>query len=789
MNGGREPEIGNRMSSAPSRTNPATAGDDLCLRFFAESGEFTDLELRGLCAWWSSARSSNELLVPLMIRSQVFHARALEELRLMESGYVSFSTIHHLFLPGGLELLRKLIQPHLARQSNPSFLLQTVSSAANSDTVRVRGEKSSAATNAPVASTAKPDGAPQSPPEARSAKNAVPDREPDSENEPPATQLLATLPIIRKRSQTEPPAISSELPIGAKLGPYQLLSRIGRGPKGIVYEAEDLLLNRKVAVKLLAPEMAGRGSAWPRRFLQEARLASRIDHPSVLGIFAVGREPGLVYYSMPLMRSGSTNDILKLHGPFPPIEATRIAKQVARALAIAHAHGLSHGNIKPSNVFVGEDNEVRIADFTVPHLPLTGDHGAAPTDPLDPSEPPASTVPELRAQDVATDLRLLGATYHWLLTGKPPPDREQDQQFASLPSACARIISMVLSRRRGPGYASASEMSLALAEAEESLRITETSSLPGALPPIEDNQFLRNDQRLSTAPGLHGAEVGQILGKCLLTERIGHGSSGAVFRARHQTLNIPVAVKVLHIAGDSGIYRQLKSEARLLAQLNHPNIVRVWDFEDDPAMPYLVLEYIEGPNVAELIQQNGRLSAATAIRIAAQVASGLAAAQNVGIVHRDVKPGNILLARDGNAKLADLGLAVFVDREKGNPAGPGLAGTVAYMPPEQAMATGAVDHRSDIYSLGASLYHMVTGQIPFQGSTRMEVILKHAKEAPLPPRDLAPDLPESLSDLILKMMAKSPGERFQSYDELIRALDEISIATSIQDPKPSGWVR
>ena len=131
-------------------------------------------------------------------------------------------------------------------------------------------------------------------------------------------------------------------------------------------------------------------------------------------------------------------------------------------------------------------------------------------------------------------------------------------------------------------------------------------------------------------------------------------------------------------------------------------------------------------------------------------------------------------SKDGTAKLADLGLAVFVDGEKG-PSTHGLAGTVAYMPPEQATRATIIDHRSDIYSLGASFYHLVTGQIPFQGATRMEVILKHAKEPPVPPHELAPGLPPPLSDVILKMMAKSPAERYQSYEELLLALHELHV--------------
>src|SRR6185295_8133117 len=182
---------------------------------------------------------------------------------------------------------------------------------------------------------------------------------------------------------------------------------------------------------------------------------------------AVAQEPGLVYYSMPLMKGGSTKDVLKAQGPYPPIEATRIARLAARALMVAHAQGLSHGNLKPSNIFVGESNEVKIADFTVPHVPLTSEA---------PNAQSADTA--LRAQDIATDLRLLGATYHWLLTGKPPTDREQEGEPA-LPGVCTRVVNAALSRRRGAGYQNAAEMVKALAQAEEALRAVETSNVAG----------------------------------------------------------------------------------------------------------------------------------------------------------------------------------------------------------------------------------------------------------------------------------------------------------------------
>jgi hypothetical protein len=295
--------------------------------------------------------------------------------------------------------------------------------------------------------------------------------------------------------------------------------------------------------------------------------------------------------------------------------------------------------------------------------------------------------------------------------------------------------------------------------------------------------------------------LGSMLGQCLLVEQIGKGGSALVFRAIHRGMNLPVAVKVLQrevLQNDPNVYVQLKAEAQLLQQLQHPNILRLFEFEDNPQFPYLVLEYIEGMSLAELIQQSGRIRADRAVNFIRQIADGLRAAHRLGVIHRDVKPANVLLARDGNAKLADLGLAMVVSENKlvANASASStcletLAGTVAYIAPEQALSNPGLDHRADIYSLGASFYHMVTGDIPFNGK-RMEIILKHIQEAPVPPHQVAPGLDETVSRVILKMMAKAPAQRYQDYDELIGALDSIRTNTGSQyagvapGPKGSG---
>lgn len=268
--------------------------------------------------------------------------------------------------------------------------------------------------------------------------------------------------------------------------------------------------------------------------------------------------------------------------------------------------------------------------------------------------------------------------------------------------------------------------------------------------------------------------VGDTLGKCLLTEFLGQGGCCEVYRALHQGLNIPVAVKILRRAqrtGDDQVLKRFHAEAQLLARLDHPNVVRVLDFEGAGSCPYLVLELVQGLSLQELILQSGRLQLERAVAIMLQTLDGLAAAWQLDVVHRDVKPGNILLTRDGTVKLADLGLALSLTGLLGaQELSDDVIGTVIYMSPEQAMSSAQLDHRADIYSLGATFYHALTGQVPFQGKTCQAVLLQQLRENPVTPIELVPEIGAAASDLVLHMLAKDPNHRPQDAAELSDAL-------------------
>ncbi len=272
--------------------------------------------------------------------------------------------------------------------------------------------------------------------------------------------------------------------------------------------------------------------------------------------------------------------------------------------------------------------------------------------------------------------------------------------------------------------------------------------------------------------------AGAQVDKYLLLECVGKGGTGVVYRALHTKLKTLVAVKFLRAdlgATDNAALERLALEAQLLAQLNHQNVVRVLDFEDHPTRPYVVMEFVDGLSASDLIKQSGRVAAGRAVEIALQTACGLEAARQLGIVHRDVKPGNILVPRTGGCKLVDLGLATMsrpdLSARSGERPLAQLEGTVGYMSPESL--TGELgDHRSDIYSLGATLFHLITGRLPFVGRSAAEVILQHLKKPPPDLHDFAPEIAPALSTVIRTMMAKSPRDRYQEYSELRQDLLE-----------------
>jgi serine/threonine-protein kinase len=263
-------------------------------------------------------------------------------------------------------------------------------------------------------------------------------------------------------------------------------------------------------------------------------------------------------------------------------------------------------------------------------------------------------------------------------------------------------------------------------------------------------------------------------GPYVLKRVLGHGDMGTVHLAEDAEHVRQVAVKILPgtLAANGEYTRRFLTEARIATQLHHPNIVAVYDYGREQGHYYLAMEYAEGESCSARIATRGRLPWREAVDIALQVARGLKAAAAQGIIHRDIKPENLLMDSDGRVRIADLGLAKEVDVVEPLPSDTSL-GTPDYMSPEQVNNSETVDFRTDIYALGASMFHMVCGKAPYTGRSAYEVMVKHVS-APLPsPHKYVPDLPAPVCDVMRKMMARDPEDRYQSYDELIADLEAL----------------
>lgn len=243
-----------------------------------------------------------------------------------------------------------------------------------------------------------------------------------------------------------------------------------------------------------------------------------------------------------------------------------------------------------------------------------------------------------------------------------------------------------------------------------------------------------------------------------LQELLGRGAMGEVWRARDHLLGRPVAVKLLR-AEEAEDAERFRLEAQIAARLNHPNVVGMYDFGAHHDQPHLVMELVDGWNLAQERSLRGALPPAEAAAITAQAAAGLAAAHQEGVVHRDVKPANVMLTTDRTVKITDFGIARFAEAAASGLTATGkIIGTADYLAPERALGRPA-QPASDVYSLGCVLYELLTGRPPFSAATSLAVVQQHVSATPAPPDRLRPDIPQPLSDYVLHMLAKDPAHR------------------------------
>jgi beta-lactam-binding protein with PASTA domain/predicted Ser/Thr protein kinase len=270
-------------------------------------------------------------------------------------------------------------------------------------------------------------------------------------------------------------------------------------------------------------------------------------------------------------------------------------------------------------------------------------------------------------------------------------------------------------------------------------------------------------------------------GRYRIEARIGAGGMAEVYRGIDPVLNRTVAIKVLlpQFARDTSFVERFRREAQAAARLNHPNIVGVFDTGSDDGTQFIVMEFIEGRTLADFLAAGRKPGPVQAAEVAQRICSALAAAHSQGVIHRDIKPGNVMVTRDGTVKVMDFGIARMTTGVETAPQTSAVLGTASYLSPEQAQG-GPVDARTDIYSLGVVLYELLVGRPPFTGDSPVAVAFKQVNEAPIPPSQLNPDVPPRLDAVVMRALSKNPANRYQTALEFSEDLQRVIKGQEVQ---------
>ncbi len=510
---------------------------------------------------------------------------------------------------------------------------------------------------------------------------------------------------------------------GEAFGRYRLLEVLRSGGTGTVYKAHDTMMSREVAIKVLSPESAA-DPGHRERFQREVSIAARLNDPNIMPVYEAGEIDGRPYLVMPAVVDGITvQDLLRRDGPLHPMVAVRVIVQVASALEAAHVAGVVHGDVKAENLVVG-GAFVYLIDF-----------GAAPTG--------GDTV------DARTDIYDLTCVLYECLTGRPalagnlapPKPTEIDP---AIPAAFDEVIVRGMAEDPDDRYQTARELSVA---AHNALTAPTADVASGPAAPIEVE-----------------------FGRYRLFDKLGQGNMGAVYRAHDTVLGRDVAVKLLQpeLAAEPGFRERFRREAYAAGRLASPNIIPIYETGEIDRRMYLVMPIVDGVDLKEVLRRDRALSPQKAVRVVEQAAAALDAAHKAGLVHRDVKPSNLLMVGDDFVYLIDFGLVHEADA--GRLTLTNVApGSPAYMAPERfdAGTDGkVVDARADVYSLACVLYECLTGRLPFSGGGVEGLAAAHRTGEPPRPSSIDPAIPAGFDRVIARGMAKEPDDRYQSAHEL-----------------------
>ena len=568
---------------------------------------------------------------------------------------------------------------------------------------------------------------------------------PESFLEERGVSSTAALELLRTLASIE--GESGRLPIaGEQVGPYRIGERIGQGGMGVVFRARDERLGRPVALKVCRRAQLGEQGAV--RFRREAQALAALDHPHIVQVFDVGESDQFLYYVMQLIEGRTLEDLIS-DGPWGlPFQeiASRFAS-VAEALGEAHEAGIVHRDVKPANLLIGDHDRLVLADFGV----VRWDGFDALTETSDlPGTPPYMAPEQIQGEAAGphSDQYALAAvlyqalTGEWLLRELPLRDLLQSRARLEIPPPThiredipAELEAIVL---RG----------IAL---DPSARFPDVASLARAL------------RAAAAGPADVTSWHGRELGPYRLAERIGTGGMGTVYRAHDTRDEREVAVKLLHphrLGGRGALDRVLR-EVTAGAAIEHPHVLRTIGGDviavDGQTVCYVAMEYVPGRTLRQLLSDVGPLPEGLLRELAHQAALGLAAIHDHGVVHRDIKPDNLMIDEAQALRIMDLGIVAFA----GDITSSGFLGSLRYAAPEQIEGE-RIDPRADLYALGITLYEMAAGRPPYQASDPRRLMRMQLEDPlPMPVREDEP-LSPFMDALLRTLTSKDAARRFDS---------------------------
>ncbi len=573
--------------------------------------------------------------------------------------------------------------------------------------------------------------------------------------------------------------------IGTTIREYEILDMLGRGGMGEVYRARHVLLQEERAIKFIHSNLE-EDNTFVERFIREAKILVKLHHPNLIHFYEFGvLEENTFFMVLELLIGETALERLRRVQKITAREAIPMIRQAALGLHLAHQKGIIHRDISPDNLLIvkeeGGSEITKVIDFGI--AKPVGEETRMYTrnsrflgKPEFCSPEQCGILEQGEVIDGRSDIYSLGITLYNLLSGKLPFSSptaagylvkhvtEPPKPISSilLPEECPpgldSLFAKALAKNRNDRFSSMEEFASALERLESDPR----KLIPGL--------SVQKEAHISEMPPGH-----IFADRYRIKEIIHIGNRGFVYKAIRQESGETVALKIMNPAiMPPGKDRSRFIRGLQLAQkLVHPNICRIFEVVESGINVFVSMEFLEGNSVSEILQVQGRLRITRALPILKQVLLGLGEAHQRGVIHRNLKPQNIMIGPEGGVHLMDFATSISYSPEVQLISGTGeFVGTPAYMAPEQFHNVN-IDHRADIYSMGILMFQIFTGRLPFQAEGLAALIFAHANVKPSPPSSVVPDFPANLEAIILKALEKNPENRYQSVSLLLADLQSV----------------